>query len=240
MPTLDEHTLSHRNKLLRRLAKQGISSISQMPYEQYLRSTLWQLIRKWVIDAQTDQCFVCHHKAVEVHHHDYDEDTMLGERSDGLVGLCSRCHGLIEFTEDQGKRNDLGEKRAVFEQLKESYQRFQAEGFSLRFARIGLEMIAEYTGPIEYLRFVSCSSIAYEFVVRLPYSELAFPLPLGREKLTQKTGIRLSLRDSAKHVATVWASEAKIKVRRTKACAFPIEDRFRSFLQGTRFVRLVE
>ena len=211
-----------------------------MPYEQYLRSTLWRSIRDWVIDVQTGQCAVCHHKAAEVHHHDYDEETMLGKRSDGLVGLCGRCHDLIEFAEDKSKRHDLGEKRTAFEQLKAGYARFQAEGFCLRFTGVGLKMTAEYIGPHEYLRFINCSSIAYEFVVTLPYSELAFPLPLGREKLTQKTGIRLSQRDTAKHVATVWADMEKIAVHRTKACAFPIEDRLRSFLRGVRFVRIVE
>jgi hypothetical protein len=240
MPSLNEHTLVHREKLLRRLGQQGLQSIVQMPYERYLRSTLWQSIRDWVIEMQAGQCSVCHHKAAEVHHHDYDEETMLGERSDGLVGLCGRCHGLIEFDEQKNKRQDLNEKRATFERLRECYQRFQAEGFCLRLNAVGLKMTVEYVGPSEYLRFMNCSSVAYEFIVSVPYSELSFPLPLGREKLTQKTGIRLSLRETAKHVATVWADVDEITMHRKKACPFPLAVRLREFLASKQFVRLAE
>ena len=237
--SLNEHTLNDREKLIRKLSKQGIESISLMPYERYLRSTLWKSIREWVIEQQEGLCASCYHKAAEVHHHDYDEETMRGERSDGLVGLCARCHGLIEFDDSRCKRQDLGEKRAVFERLTDGYRRFQADGFSLRIKEDGLKTIVEYAGPAEHLHFLDCAAIAFEFVVSVPYSELAFPLPLGREKLAQKTGIRLSLRDTGKHVASVWADRLSIAMHRKKTCPIPLVSRLHAFLVDRRFVKLV-
>ena len=64
-------------KFLRRLKKQGIESVNHLPYEKYLRSMLWIEIRTWVVESQGDKCAICSRKAKEVHHHEYDEATML-------------------------------------------------------------------------------------------------------------------------------------------------------------------
>jgi hypothetical protein len=117
MSTLEEHTSAHREKFIRRIEKQGVTSASEILYENYLRTVLWTAIRDWVVESQSGKCAICDDEATEVHHHDYDEATMLGLRSSELVGLCARCHTLIEFDVTHTKRMSLQDKRAVFDRL---------------------------------------------------------------------------------------------------------------------------
>jgi hypothetical protein len=240
MPTLEEYTSTHRAKLARRLEKQSVRSISHISYDQYLRSTLWKSIREWVIAAQAGRCSICDHAAEEVHHHEYSDETMWGKRSDELVGLCPRCHHFVEFNEDRTKRVNLVEKRAVFDRLLETFQCLRREGFPLFIKRAGLNINIEYIGKPELQKFLECSSLGYGFVVWLMQSEISVPLPLGREKLTQKTGVRLSLSSTSKHIATVWADTRSITIKRTKACTFPIETHLRTFLSEKPYVVVKE
>lgn len=239
MLSLREHTSTDRAKLARRLAGQGIQAISDVPYEQYLRSTLWKSIRTWVVETQAGKCGICDRRAEEVHHHDYNDDTLWGEESVGLVGLCTRCHGLVEFGEGRVKRDALSEKRAVYERLCELHQRLEGEGFSLSVSKSKSVTAVAFTGEPEFQQFMECSSLAYAFVVSFEYNELSFPLPLGREKLAQKTGIRLSTRDTAQHIGTVWADARSITIKRTRACIFPLEERLLGFLRQSKLVRIV-
>lgn len=107
MLPLEEHTSIHREKCIRRIEKRGAKSVFDIPYESYLRTVLWASIRDWVVESQSGKCAICDHAAAEVHHHDYDEATLLGLRSSGLVGLCARCHDLVEFDEARAKRRSL-------------------------------------------------------------------------------------------------------------------------------------
>jgi len=231
MPSLGEHTATHRSKLARRLEKQGISSIADLSYDQYLRSTLWKEIREWVINTQAGKCSICDRQAEEVHHHDYANETMWGEKSEGLVGLCSRCHDLVEFDGNRVKRESLSVKRSVFESLQSTFEDFRSEGFCLNLTQAGLSTTVNYIGNPDFLKFQECSSLAYGFVVSFVFGELIFPLPLGREKLAQKSGVKLSLRSTKKHVATIWSDSESITIKRTKACTFPIEDHLHKFLR---------
>lgn len=231
MPSLEDHTARHRSKLARRLERQGISSIAGLSYDQYLRSTLWKEIREWVIKAQGGRCSICDRQAEEVHHHDYTDKTMWGEKSEGLVGLCSRCHNLVEFDGDRVKRDCLTAKRGVFEYLQSTFEIFRREGFCLSLSQIGLSTTVKYTGNPAFLKFHDCSALAYEFIASLNFGEIIFPLPLGREKLAQKSGVKLSLRCTKKHVATICSDSESITIKRTKACSYPIQDHFQKFLR---------
>jgi hypothetical protein len=226
---------------MRRIRKRGIKSVSDLPYENYLRTTLWIAIRDWVVESQSGKCAVCNQKAAEVHHHDYDESTMLGKRSDGLVGLCARCHRLVEFDEDCSKRVSLPEKRVAYENLVSEFAWLVQEGFQVTVERAKLTILLKYVGQKEFLKFMHCSSMAYAFIIeQFLRSEMAFPMPLGREKLQQKSGIVITLRESAVKLAAIWATSTSIQIKLTKACVYPFEEGLRGFLERQPLVRIVQ
>ena len=161
MLPLEEHTSAHREKFIRRIKKQCAESVFDIPYKSYLRTVLWNAIRDWVVESQSGKCAICDHSAEEVHHHDYDETTLLGLRSSGLVGLCARCHELIEFDEARTKRVSLDDKRAIFEKLASEFTLLKQEGFRVTIERSKLTINLEYVGNKDFLKFIECSSLAY-------------------------------------------------------------------------------
>lgn len=239
MPPLEEHTSAHREKFIRRIEKQGAASVFDIPYKKYLRTVLWTSIRDWVIEEQSGKCAICDRAAKEVHHHDYNEATLLGLRSNGLVGLCARCHELIEFDEAQAKRTSLDDKRAVFEKLASEFVCLKQEGFRVTLERSKLTINLRYVGSEDFLKFIKCSSLAYSFIIYQLRCELKFPLPLGREKLQQKSGVVLSLRESGKKVAAIKATPTSIEIKLTKTCVFPFEESLRSFLELEPLIKIV-
>lgn len=241
MSPLEAHTSEHREKFIRRIEKQGAESVFDIPYENYLRTVLWTAIRDWVVESQSGKCAICDHRATEVHHHDYDEATMLGQRSSGLVGLCARCHELIEFDENRTKRVSLDDKRAVFEKLASEFTCLKQEGFRVTVERSKQTINLEYVGNEDFLKFIECSSLAYGFIVnRSLRSELKFPLPLGREKLQQKSGVALSLRVSGKKMAAIKATPTSIEIKLTKTCVYPLEESLRAFLELEPLIKVVQ
>jgi hypothetical protein len=241
MSPLEEHTSAHREKFICRIEKQGAESVFDIPYENYLRTVLWTAIRDWVVESQSGKCAICDHKATEVHHHDYDEDTMLGLRSSGLVGLCAQCHKRIEFDEARTKRLSLQDKKAIFDNLVSIYTRLRQEGFRVTIKSVKLAINLEFVGNNDFLKFIECSSLAYDFIInRSLRGEMKFPLPLGWEKLEQKSGVVLSLRKSGKKMAAIKATPTSIEVKLTKACVFPFEETLRTFLDLKPLIKVVQ
>lgn len=241
MSPLEEHTSAYRENFIRRIEKQGAKSVSDIPYESYLRTVLWRAIRDWVIESQSGKCAICDQGAAEVHHHDYDEATLLGQRSSGLVGLCARCHEFIEFDDARMKRVSLHDKKAVFEKLASEFTCLKQEGFRVTIERSKLAINLEYVGNKDFLKFINCSSLAYSFIIKqFSRSEITFPLPFGREKLQQKSGVVLSLRGSAKRMGAIRAAQASIEIKLTKACSFPFETSLRTFLEHEPFIKVVQ
>jgi len=239
--SLEEHTILHREKFIRRIETQGAESVFDIPYEKYLRTVLWTAIRDWVVESQSGKCAICDRSAEEVHHHDYDEATLLGLCSSGLVGLCARCHELIEFDKARAKRVCLSEKRAVFEKLVSEFTCLKQEGFRVAIRRSKLTVVLEYVGNEDFLKFIECSSLAYGFIVnRSLRPEMKFPLPLGREKLQQKTGVVLSLRESGKKMASIKATATNIQIKLTKTCAYPFEESLRAFLELEPIIKIIQ
>ena len=245
MSPLEVHTSAHREKFIRRIEKQGAESVFDIPYENYLRTVLWTAIRDWVVESQSGKCAICDHSATEVHHHDYDEATMLGQRSSGLVGLCARCHELIEFDEAHTKRVSLDDKRAVFEKLVSEFTRLKQEGFRVTVERLKLTINLEYVGNEDFLKFIECSCLADNFISHCFLSdwaiirEIKVPLPLI-EKLQQKSGVVLSLRESGKKMAAIKATPTNIQIKLTKTCAYPFEENLRAFLELEPLVKVVQ
>ena len=241
MLPLEKYTSAHREKFIRRIEKQGAESVFDIPYENYLRTVLWTAIRDWVVESQSGKCAICDRSAEEVHHHDYNEATLLGLCSSGLVGLCARCHELIEFDEARAKRVSLNDKRAVFEKLTSDFTCLKQEGFRVAIERSKLSINLEYVGKEDYLKFIECSSLAYGFIVnRSIRAEMKFPLPLGREKLQQKSGVVLSLRASGKKMAAIKANQTNIQIKLTKTCIYPFEDSLRAFLGLEPLIKIVQ
>lgn len=67
-----------------------------LPYREYLKTDEWQAIRREVL-AKDDNCLVCSRQANQVHHTDYEWDTLLGLCRDALISLCNGCHEAVEF-----------------------------------------------------------------------------------------------------------------------------------------------
>lgn len=67
-----------------------------LPYCEYLKTDEWQNIRSEIL-TKDSSCLVCGHSASQVHHTDYEWDTLLGLCHAALISLCDRCHKDIEF-----------------------------------------------------------------------------------------------------------------------------------------------
>lgn len=131
--------------------------------------------------------------------------------------------------------------RAVFERLVSEFNDLRQEGFRVTIERLKLTISLEYVGNEAFLKFMHCSSLAYEFIIKqFLRSEMTFPLPFGREKLQQKSGVVLSLRESSKKMATIKATPTSIQIKLTKTCAYPFEEYLRAFLELEPFIKVVQ
>ena len=239
MAPIAEHTSPHRSKLALRLNREGLAGIDRLDYQSYLRTVLWKSIRDWVLKSQDGNCALCDSRALEVHHHDYDEATLWGVNAEGLVALCERCHHRLEFTKVGEKRFSLQEKREVYDSMLLVYKAFQAEAFLLSLTKQKSTLVVRHVGQERFQEFLTCSLLAYEFLVCLPYSQFMIPMPFGHEKLQQKTGAKLSCRRTGKLTASVWATKDSIEMKIAKTCSYPLEVELRKFLESKARVRLV-
>lgn len=83
-------TYQDRNELLKTL---GFRS-----YKAYLASPEWARIRHRVLLRAKDQCEICRSAvATQVHHKQYDKETLLGKTLKHLIATCDDCHVLGEF-----------------------------------------------------------------------------------------------------------------------------------------------
>lgn len=72
-------------------------------YERYMKSPLWQAIRKEVLDRDDHKCMTCGDPANEVHHRSYSPEVMDGRDNSKLTSLCGRCHNRIHYGSDNFK-----------------------------------------------------------------------------------------------------------------------------------------
>ena len=73
------------------LQEMGFSS-----YSKYLRSPLWNGIRRRVLSRDNHTCFFCNNRAKKVHHSSYAKRILKGEILRGMVSICYCCHKLLE------------------------------------------------------------------------------------------------------------------------------------------------
>ncbi len=65
-------------------------------YEAYLRSELWQSIRRFVMNNSRAICKRCGSKAHSIHHMSYERDVLEGRDTTPLVPVCRSCHNYAE------------------------------------------------------------------------------------------------------------------------------------------------
>lgn len=80
------------SKLQKRELKDSLSYLRFYSYGDYLKSQVWQKIRKEVLESNSWQCKYCDRKASQVHHESYDLDTMSGRNLRYLTPVCWSCH----------------------------------------------------------------------------------------------------------------------------------------------------
>lgn len=84
-----------RNEILKKL---GYAS-----YAEYLRGPRWRRIKDQVHKRDKNRCRVCGEPSQDVHHLQYDEDTLKGVTLANLIALCGVCHNLCESDPTIGK-----------------------------------------------------------------------------------------------------------------------------------------
>ncbi len=221
--SLSEVVQPDLQKLKRRLASEGLSSVEAMGYERYLRSTLWKTIRGWVLERDKKTCQVCLHKSwnptkdgMDVHHRDYELDTLEGKNSSALIALCRKCHERVEYFPNGNKRTSLPEKDAELERLQELHRAIVTEGMPLameiKTTSKRVRVILDYVGPAEFLEFYSLGSLAtgvvLDFFVKFR-EELRLPLPFARHKLKQRSGANVISRKTNKKVLNAKLDEGR-------------------------------
>lgn len=80
----------HRPRFIDLLYELGFTS-----YESYLKSDLWRDIRSRAFDHWGHRCRPCGMPAREIHHSNYDIETLRGDSLHGLWPLCGNCHRRI-------------------------------------------------------------------------------------------------------------------------------------------------
>ncbi len=72
-------------------------------YAEYLQSGLWEVIRGRVLERDSSICYRCRGPATQVHHANYDVETMLGDRLKSLRSVCASCHHYASLRPDGSK-----------------------------------------------------------------------------------------------------------------------------------------
>lgn len=103
-------------------------------YMDYLFSPLWRRIRWRALERDRRMCQVCKNRATQVHHDDYELNTMLGHSIDGLRSVCNRCHKRIESqplglltARDRREASKEQRDRARFSELQQIMRPFGAK-----------------------------------------------------------------------------------------------------------------
>lgn len=234
MQSLQDLLSEKRSNLKRRLEREGLESITHLPYEKYLRSALWLAIREWIIERDKGACTICEGAAVEIHHHDYDESTMWGEQSDSLTALCAHCHQLVEFDDQGQKRDCLVEKRQIYDDLRSLYIQLKSEKFQCsikkKILRASTSIHIQYEGKREFLKFVNLTEAAYSFCITSrkdkEYREaVKYPMPFGHSRLEQKSGLTIKDRETNKALARIQTTASSITLSIRKDHSIPFEER---------------
>lgn len=90
-----------KNERVYGLRRERLSALGYPTYKSYLGSDLWKGIREKILPCQ---CRLCANPAKQIHHLDYETDTLQGIRTEALIPVCGKCHRAIEFS--HGNKRD--------------------------------------------------------------------------------------------------------------------------------------
>jgi len=82
----------------------NLKALGYRNYKDYLSSNLWRKLRSKAIKTSGGLCCCCGEAATEVHHRNYDLETLKNGGDFSLVPLCNACHHLAEFDTNGRKR----------------------------------------------------------------------------------------------------------------------------------------
>ena len=108
-------TMSQTNSYKGRLKNLRLLGFSG--YRAYLDSSLWQRVRVRAFKERGNVCQFCGAPARELHHTDYSEEVLRGDRCTSIVPLCHDCHMRIEFDGRGVKRGMKAARLAYYEEL---------------------------------------------------------------------------------------------------------------------------
>lgn len=226
---LQEFIQKDLEKLLKRLNKESINSVSDMDYDKYLRSKFLKKIREWVLNRDDGKCRLCMRKAGEVHHKSYELDVLEGKNHEQLVSLCSRCHKLIEF-DGERKVPSLVEKDERLIYYKNIHDEMIGDGINFTIEKIKsgqtYKIVVKYTDQGDYLKFINLAELFFDFIHRLKNSNrdaLRYVLPFGLDKFYQKSGAKLLNKESGKEILRINIDKHNVViVKMTKHCKYDI------------------
>lgn len=72
--------------------RDNLQRIGFQNYPAYLRSSLWESIKRRVFERDNHNCCKCGKPARQVHHSHYDISTLRGENLIHLQSACGACH----------------------------------------------------------------------------------------------------------------------------------------------------
>ena len=98
--------------------KERLSGLGYTGYQAYLESDEWKEIRGRKL-RRYPNCLLCQKTATQVHHLDYNFETLLGLKNYRLVQLCGDCHKEIEFDEER-KRDNREANRILFKRAEQT------------------------------------------------------------------------------------------------------------------------
>ena len=75
--------------------------LADMPYNQFLRSIYWQVIRKYLLHFRGRECAECGRGGmIHIHHESYDNHGNEHAHLEDLTILCASCHELLRHTNE--------------------------------------------------------------------------------------------------------------------------------------------
>jgi len=69
---------------------------NSLPYNEYLYTDHWRMVRQLVLQRDDRECLFCGKRTtLQIHHNTYDHRGVEEFHLDDLITVCSRCHKKI-------------------------------------------------------------------------------------------------------------------------------------------------
>lgn len=224
----------------------SLKAPSELPYEVYIKSAYWQLLRRKVLQRDCNQCIVCNEDADQVHHRSYDADVLEGKCDKMLVSLCGLCHDFIEYYPDQSKRSDLKLKDEILIEMLES------RGKSIKdHEAVPLSLTVEYKERRNTLNITISKNNNSDHPITLLLmkvlnrfrgqyrDDIRVPLPIGYDQFDQKSGKTIHDLSTNKPIMKLFHIDGKAVIKTTKYFKYDLKNEMRDILGDQEFGEVV-